>query len=109
MSNFAKIHNNIVTEVIVADTAFINSGAVGDSSLWVETSYNADFRGKFAGIGDTWNSVNDVFISPQPYPSWSLDFDFTWQPPVDIPDITDGTLHYWNEDTLSWKLLTVTP
>ena len=42
MSHFAKIDsNNIVTEVIVAEQDFINSGVVGDSFLWVQTSYNA--------------------------------------------------------------------
>jgi len=104
MSHFAKIDNNIVTEVIVADTAFINSGAVGDSSLWVETSFNNDFRGKFTGVGDTWDNVNEVFISPQPYPSWSLGSDYIWQPPVDAPDETDGIVSTWDEDTLSWEL-----
>ena len=47
MSHFAKINsNNIVTEVIVAEQDFINSGAVGDSFLWVQTSYNHNFRKK---------------------------------------------------------------
>ena len=45
MSHFAKIDsNNIVTEVIVAEQDFINSGAVGDSFLWIQTSYNGNFR-----------------------------------------------------------------
>ena len=66
MSHFAKIDgNNIVTEVIVAEQDFINSGKVGDSFLWVQASYNNNFRGKFAGIGDTYDKVNDVFLSPQ--------------------------------------------
>ena len=102
MSHFAKIDNSIVTEVIVADTAFINSGAVGDPSLWVRTSYNNNFRGKFAGVGDTWDSVNEMFISPQPYPSWSLDSNYTWQPPVAIPDFVEGVLVNWDEPTTSW-------
>ena len=40
MSHFAKLNNNVVTEVIVAEQDFINSGAVGDSFLWVQTSYS---------------------------------------------------------------------
>ena len=41
MSHFAKIDDdNIVTQVIVAEQSFINSGAVGDSSIWIQTSYN---------------------------------------------------------------------
>jgi hypothetical protein len=67
MSHFAKIDkDNITTEVIVAEQDFINSGKVGDSFLWKQTSYNNNFRGKFAGIGDTYDKVNDVFLSPQP-------------------------------------------
>jgi hypothetical protein len=102
MSHFAKLDNNIVTEVIVADTDFINSGAVGDPSLWIQTSYNNNFSSKYAGIGDTWDSVNEVFISPQPYPSWSLDSNYTWQPPVAMPDETDEVLFSWDEPTVSW-------
>ena len=102
MSHFAKIDNSIVAEVIVADTAFINSGAVGNPSLWVRTSYNNNFRGKYAGVGDTWDSVNEMFISPQPFPSWSLDSTYTWQPPVAMPYETDGVLLSWDEPTTSW-------
>ena len=43
MSHFAKIDsNNIVENVIVAEQDFINSGAVGDSFSWVQTSYNGN-------------------------------------------------------------------
>ena len=101
MSHFAKLDsNNIVTEVIVAEQDFINSGAVGDSFLWIQTSYNGNFRGKYASIGDTWDKVNEVFISPQPFPSWTLDADFTWNPPTAYPD--EGLRYVWNEETLSW-------
>ena len=109
MSHFAKLDNNTVIEVIVADTAFINSGAVGDTSLWVQTSYSNNFRGKYAGIGDTWDNVNEMFISPQPYPSWSLDSTYTWQPPVAMPDKTENVLLSWDEDTVSWIEQVATP
>jgi len=101
MSHFAKIDsNNIVENVIVAEKDFINSGVVGDEFLWVQTSYNNNFRGKYAANGDTWDKVNEVFISPQPYPSWTLDTDFTWNAPVAYP--TDGLKYVWDEDTTSW-------
>ena len=104
MAHFAKIDsNNIVTEVIVAEKNFINSGIVGDEFLWVQTSYNNNFRGKYATIGDTWDKVNEVFISPQPFPSWALDDTFNWQAPVAMPtDGTPGNLYSWDEDTTSW-------
>ena len=102
MAHFAKINsNNIVTEVIVAEQDFINSGAVGDSFLWVQTSYNNNFRKQFAAIGMTYDKVKDKFISIKPYTSWTLDADDDWQPPTAYPD--DGKHYSWDEDTTSWK------
>ena len=105
MSHFAKIDsNNIVTKVIVAEKDFINSGVVGDEFLWVQTSYNGNFRSKYAATGDTWDKVNERFISPQPYASWTLDSNDDWQPPVAYPD--DDKVYEWDEETTSWKEIT---
>ena len=102
MSHFAKIDkDNIVTEIIVTEQDFINSGKVGDSFLWVQTSYNNSFRKQYAGIGYTYDKANDVFIKPKPYASWTLDDNHDWQPPTAMPD--DGKVYDWNEDTKSWK------
>ena len=101
MSHFAKLNNNTVTEVIVAEQDFINSGAVGDSFLWVQTSYNGSFRKNYAGVGFTYDSVRDAFIAPQPYPSWALVEDTClWEAPVAMP--TDDKMYTWDEDTTSW-------
>ena len=101
MSHFAEIdNNNIVQRVIVAEQDFINSGAVGDSFRWVQTSYNHNFRKQFAGYGYTYDKVNDVFVQPQPYPSWTLDASHDWQPPTAMPD--DGKPYRWNETTKAW-------
>ena len=101
MSHFAKLgNNNIVENLIVAEKDFINSGLVGDEFLWVQTSYNGNFRGKYASIGDTWDKVNEVFISPQPHPSWTLDIDFNWNAPTPCPE--DGLMHSWDEASLTW-------
>jgi len=105
MAHFAKIdNNNIVTQVIVAEQDHINSGLVGDSFLWVQTSYNGNFRKKFAGIGDTYDKTKDKFIEVKPFESWSLDVNDDWQPPSTKPD--DGKRYYWHEDTTSWKEIT---
>jgi hypothetical protein len=102
MAHFAKLNNNIVTEVIVAEQDFINSGAVGDSFLWVQTSYNNNFRKNYAGIGFTYDSTRDAFIAPQPYNSWTLNEDTCqWQAPVTYPD--DGKLYDWDEENTNWK------
>jgi len=106
MSHFAKINqDNIVTEVIVAEQDFINSGAVGDSFLWIQTSYNNNFRKNFAGIGYTYDKIRDAFIPPQPFPSWTLDEDTCrWEPPVAHPN--DGNIYEWNETDQQWDEVT---
>jgi hypothetical protein len=102
MAHFAKVINNIVIEIIVAEQAFINLGAVGDSFLWVQTSYNGNFRKNYAGIGFTYDSTRDAFIAPQPYNSWILNEDTCqWDSPVPYP--TDDKKYTWDEATISWK------
>ena len=102
MSHFAKIDgNNIVTEVIVAEQDFINSGLVGDSFLWVQTSYNKNFRKNFATVGSSYDSTKDVFIPPKRFDSWILnETTCLWEPPVAIP--SDGKKYEWNETTTAW-------
>ena len=60
-------------------------------------------RKQFAGVGYTYDDVNDVFVSPQPYPSWSLDENHDWQPPSTKPD--DENTYTWNEETQSWDIV----
>jgi len=105
MSHFAEIdNNNIVQRVIVAEQDFINSGAVGDSFRWVQTSYNNNFRKNYAGVGYTYDKTRDAFISPQPFPSWLLDEDTCrWEAPTPMPD--DGKMYVWDEDTTSWVIV----
>jgi len=110
MAHFAKINSsNIVERVDVVNNDVIQDNGVeseqkginflkslyGQDTNWVQTSYNHSFRNTFAGIGYTWDSVNEVFISPQPFPSWSLDANFKWQPPIAYP--ASGILHVWDE------------
>lgn len=110
MAHYAHVTNGIVDQVIVAEQDFINSGAVGNSSEWIQTSYNTHgnqhpenrpLRGNYAGIGSIYDSVNDVFYSPQPYPSWVLNKStWLWEAPVPMP--TDGKSYGWDENTASW-------
>ena len=101
MSHFAKLNNNVVTEVIVAEQDFINSGAVGDSFLWVQTSYSGSFRKNYATVGGTYDKSKDAFIEPKPYPSWTLvESTCQWKAPVSYP--TDGQAYEWDEDTTAW-------
>jgi hypothetical protein len=78
--------------------AFIAS--IGLAGRWVQTSYNGTFRGRYAGIGYTYDPIDDRFIAPQPYPSWTLDANGNWQAPTPYPD--DGGMYVWDEETLAW-------
>ena len=116
MSHFAHIdEKNIVTQVIVAEQDFIDSGAVGDPSEWIQTSYNTQagehklggtpLRKNYAGIGYTYDSERDAFIPPTPYNSWVLNEDScTWEAPIPMPE--DNT-YTWDEETTSWVVVTV--
>lgn len=114
MSHFAKIENGIVTQVIVAEQDFIDSGAVGNPALWVQTSYNTrgglhvtggtPLRKNYAGIGYSYDPVRDAFIPPQPYPSWILNAQSClWDAPVARPD--DRNAYAWDEAAGRWMLL----
>lgn len=64
MAHYAKIENGIVTQVNVIDEDFFNSNPDRYTGQWIQTSYNGNIRGKYAGIGDTYDPVQDIFISP---------------------------------------------
>ena len=104
MAHFAEIdENNIITRVIVAEQDFIDSGTVGNPSNWIQTSYNASFRKQYAGIGGTYNAEKDIFIAKQNYPSWVLDSNDDWQPPVPYPnDVSVLPCWYWDESITNW-------
>ena len=107
MAHFAKIENNLVTEVIVAEQDFIDTL----SGEWVQTSYNTNdgqhpesrpLRKNYAGIGYTYDKTRDAFIRPKPYPSWVLDEDTCgWEAPVDYP-LGTTDMYGWNEDSGAW-------
>ena len=107
MAHYAFLNqNNIVTEVITGiDETELIEGL--DTETWYgnfrgqtckRTSYNGNMRKQYAGIGFTYDAINDVFIAPQPFASWSLDENFDWQPPILRPE---GDW-YWDEDLSEW-------
>ena len=106
MAHFAKIKNGIVTQVIVAEEEFIEQLP----GYWIQTSYNTrggvhslggtPFKKNYAGVGYTYDTLRDAFISPKPYPSWILNEETClWEAPTTKPE---GN-YYWDESTLSWK------
>jgi len=126
MAHFAQINeNNIVVQVIVVDTKDTSTAdgvekeSIGEAfcerllgGTWKKTSYNTlankhtgggtPLRGNYAGIGYTYDPTNDVFYSPQPFPSWSISAatDWTWEAPTPMP--ADGKLYAWDENTKTW-------
>lgn len=128
MAYFAEIdENNKVLRVVVAcDTDIANNG--GDLSeqaseyfkskvplsingiKWIQTFSNGEFRKQKAAINFTYDSFKDKFISPQPYPSWSLDSNDDWQPPIVKPELTleqkeNNDFYIWNETNQNWDLI----
>ena len=106
MSHFAELDNsNKVIRVLVCD----NNDPNGDEGYqwlidnlggnWIKTSYNHKIRGVFAGIGYHYNKDEDIFVTPQPYPSWTRIGSF-WQAPKEKP--ADEKVYNWNEDLGDW-------
>src|SRR6056300_1609532 len=106
MAHFAELNNsNEVLRVIVISNDDVDShgGDLSseaeifvasivphseDGTAWKQTSYNNNFRKKYAGIGDSYDSSKDKFISPQPFSSWTLDSNDDWEAPVTKPTVT---------------------
>ena len=104
MSHWAEIdNNNKVLRVLVGDNNSLDEGYQwlidNLGGTWIQTSINGNIRKQYAGVGYSYDEVADVFIAPQPYPSWSLDNHFDWQPPTPKPQ---GVQWVWHEETLSW-------
>ena len=120
MAHFAKVLDNEVIKVIVADQNFIDNYIDDSPGMWIQTSYNtfggihynretgepSDAQNKalrynYAGTGYSYDPDADAFYAPKPYDSWTLDTDtYLWEPPTPYPD--DGELYNWNEETESW-------
>jgi hypothetical protein len=115
MAHFAEIGlNNTVLRVIVVgnddckDQFGNESEVIGAKfcnnlfgGVWLQTSYNGNMRKNYAGIGFTYDSARDAFISPKPYASWVLDeATCQWVAPVARP--VDDKQYIWDETTTSW-------
>lgn len=126
MASFAKVNNqNIVEDIIVvSDSELDNNGEFPESEKsgqeflekinlsqegfrWLQTSYTNKFRKQYAFIGYSYNQDLDMFIKPQPFPSWSLKEDGEWYAPKEFPG--DGKDYTWDEDKQEWFLSKIQP
>ena len=78
MAHFAQVTNGIVQRVIVVSNDDCGGGefpesepigqafiaAIGLTGEWLQTSYHANFRGKYAGLGDIYDTELDEFVTP---------------------------------------------
>lgn len=113
MAHYAFLNeNNVVTEVITGiDETELIEGLTPEEwygnfrgQKCVRTSYNANIRKNYAGIGYAYDEKRDAFIPPKQFESWILNEDTCqWTPPTPMP--TDG-IYVWDEPTLSWKEIT---
>ena len=103
MAHFAKVdENNLVTEVIVIDNSVVDPNNTGNDNEslgqayiadvlglegnYQQCSYNNNIRGHYAGIGYTWDEQHDEFMPPQPFASWTYNFDdHEWKAPITHP------------------------
>jgi hypothetical protein len=111
MGHFAKVLNGKVVQVIVAEPDFFDVFVDSSPGTWLQTSYNTfgnqhkldgtPLRGNYACIGYVYDSINDVFYEPQPYPSWTLnESTWLWEAPTPRPD--DDKKYVWDETTKNW-------
>jgi len=142
MAHFAKIseNNEVLTVLTLNNTDIHDVNGVEDETvgqaylekhnnwpaeLWIQTSYNTTanvhknggtaLRGNYAGIGCIWDTENNIFLSPKPYPSWVKHLESaSWKSPIgDAPVLTaeqiedtDNRYNYnWNESSQSWDLV----
>lgn len=131
MAHYAKIEDNIVTDIIVIDDFEVDGvedtdaqenflAQIHPDDTFLKVSYNTyknehvlggtPLRGNYPGIGSIYDVDNDVFYDPQPYDSWTLSTDtWHWEPPVAMPvdAVTDGSdtsgiVYDWDEDAQEW-------
>jgi hypothetical protein len=114
MAHFAKLENNIVTQVITVNNIELldENGKESEikgiefctnllGGIWKQTSYNNKIRKNYAGIGYIYDESRDAFILPQPYASWTLDeITCQWKCPVDYP--IDDKNYMWDEEKQNW-------
>ena len=87
----AKIENGLVVDIIVGDYNWAIERLGGN---WI------DATDKVVGVGYEYTNGEFIAPNPQPFPSWTLNENNEWIPPVPFP--SDGEFYYWSEEELNW-------
>ena len=157
MAHFAHLDaNNVVKHVsVVSNDIETSDGPLGENDMhvdgetwcknfhegqkwtidngvvsWKQTSYNGNFRKRYATIGGTYDPVRDEFVGVKPHDSWVLNDTNDWVSPLannptEIPaegwmtlfiwdeenqrwyctkEVDDGSIAYWNPNTQQWDI-----
>jgi hypothetical protein len=125
MAHFAQLdeNNSVVRVVVVNNQELLDDNGTEQEQkgiefceflfggIWKQTSYNANFRKNYAGVGYTYRADIDAFVPPQPYLSWVLNENAQWEPPVPMPEdveMPEGSkMYFWDEANQSWVANTV--
>ena len=125
MAHFAEVIGGVVQRVIVvADEDITDSDGDEqessgiewchtltdtnpDVSEWVQCSHSESFRYHHASAGSLWDGTG--FHAPEPFPSWTLDADYCWQPPVPEPEMEEGKHYAWDEVGQRWVDVVANP
>lgn len=121
MAHFAQLNesNNVIQVIVInnsdcGDLPFPESESVGIAYIetflpghsWKQTSYNNNFRKRYAGVGYAYSSEYDAFIPPKPYENWVFSVtDLEYVPPIPYPN--DGKDYVWIQDTNQWVVVKV--
>jgi len=114
MALFAQLdeNNKVIQTIVVSDDdcgggvfpgsepigqEFISSLGLGEN--WLQFSPDASYR-RYVSIGSIYITIGDFFTQPQPFPSWTIDANYDWQPPIPKPE-EDGYWS-WNEAQQRW-------
>lgn len=114
MAHFAEINQDkqVLRVVVIANSDILDEHGIESEikginfckllygGQWVQTSYNGKTRGKYASIGDFYNENENLFITPQPYPSWVREGSYWFAP---VPHPKNGKFYEWNESQLEWQ------
>jgi hypothetical protein len=126
MAHFAQLdeNNTVVNVVKVLDSVILDENGneseevgvnylktfVSGSHKWVQTSYNNNFRFRYAPIGGFYHEGLDAFFYAKPFPSWTMnETECTWEAPVSLPPNRDGYFLSWNEDIKNWEYVEIPP
>jgi hypothetical protein len=122
MAHFAELdENNVVKTVLVVNDDYLKDENGNEverlgklhmekvhGGKWVQTSYNNNFRVRYAGVGYTYDETLDAFIPPKPYASWVFNNqNYNWEAPSPMPPLKEGFRYEWDENSRSWKSIKI--